>query len=193
MDDEMGGKSKQDEKRFKELTSKHTFSIRAPYARFNEDFKRLAILCGTSNDPDIITDPTGNTRILPIEVEEIYHTNYNNIDKDDLFMECYRCYHDGEEWQLNKQEIDTLKEMSEEFESTPYERELILKFFSVPSDEAQYTEKLTATDIKDIIERRTEQRITNIKRLGIELKKIFGKKRFYGGIGKYVVHIIPYS
>lgn len=191
MDDEMGGKSKQDEKRFKELTSKHTFSIRAPYARFNEDFKRLAILCGTSNDPDIITDPTGNTRILPIEVEEIYHDNYNNIDKDELFMEAYRCYIEGEEWQLNKLEIDTLKEMSREFESTPYERELIAQFFSVPSDE-KYSENLTATEIKDIIERKTEQKITNIKRFGIELKKIFGKKRFYGGIGKYNVHIMPY-
>lgn len=191
MDDEMGGKSKQDEKRFKELTSKHTFSVRAPYARFNEDFKRLAILCGTSNDPDIITDPTGNTRILPIEVEEIYHASYNSIDKDELFMECYRCYKDGEEWQLNKEEIETLKTMSEEFESTPYERELLAQFFSVPS-EGEHVEYLTATEIKDIIERRTEQRITNLKRFGIELKKMFGKKRITRGVGKYKVHLLPY-
>ena len=70
MNDEMGGKSKQDEKRFKELTSKAIFSLRAPYARNNEDFKRLAVLCGTSNDKEVINDPTGNTRILPVEVLE---------------------------------------------------------------------------------------------------------------------------
>ena len=86
MDDEMGGKSKQDEKRFKELTSKQVFSLRAPYARANEDFNRLALLCGTSNDPQIVNDPTGNTRILPIEVDFINHSEYNEIDKEELFM-----------------------------------------------------------------------------------------------------------
>lgn len=191
MDDEMGGKSKQDEKRFKELTSKHTFSIRAPYARFNEDYRRLAILCGTSNDPDVISDPTGNTRILPIEVIEIYHDNYNNIDKDELFMEAYRCYHAGEEWQLNKQEIEQLKKMSEEFESIPYERELIEQFFRIPEKTETY-DLMTATEIKDVIERRSEQKIQNMKRFGIELKKLFGKKTFVKGSGKYKVITLHY-
>jgi len=31
--DEMSGKNKTDQKRFKDLTSKHTFSLRAPYDR----------------------------------------------------------------------------------------------------------------------------------------------------------------
>lgn len=192
MDDEMGGKSKQDEKRFKELTSKHTFSIRAPYARFNEDFKRLALLCGTSNDPDIITDPTGNTRILPIEVTEIYRDNYNSIDKDDLFMEAYRMYHEGEEWQLNREEIEALKIISDEFESTPFERELILEYFRKPQKD-EPCEYLTATAVKEHIETRGVQKITNIKRLGIELKGIFGKKVFFKGVGVYKVYMLPYK
>ena len=41
MDDEFGGKSKKENKRFKELTSKHTFSIRAPYGRVSEDLIHL--------------------------------------------------------------------------------------------------------------------------------------------------------
>ena len=87
MDDEMGGKSKVDEKRFKELTSKSIFSLRAPYGRYNEDHKRLALLCGTSNDPEVINDPTGNTRILPINIISMDHEAYNAIDKDELLME----------------------------------------------------------------------------------------------------------
>src|SRR6478736_1306461 len=128
MDDEMGGKSKQDEKRFKELTSKSVFSLRAPYARHNEDFKRLALLCGTSNDPQLINDPTGNTRILPIEVLSIDHELFNSIDKDELFMEIYRAYESNEEWQLTKEELGKLNEVGRDFEQTPFERELILKF-----------------------------------------------------------------
>lgn len=174
MDDEMGGKSKQDEKRFKELTSKSTFSLRAPYGRHNEDYKRLAILCGTSNEEDVINDPTGNTRILPVRVQRIDHEAYNSIDKDELFMECVRAYESGESWQLSREELALLDAVGSEFETTPYERELILSNVSLPRAGA-YSSFCTATDIKDLIESRTKQRIFSMKRFGMELKKVFGK------------------
>jgi len=176
MDDEMGGKSKQDEKRFKELTSKSIFSLRAPYARSNEDFKRLAVLCGTSNDHEVINDPTGNTRILPINVISLDHELYNSIDKDELFMEAYRAYQDGEEWQLNKDELAALHAASNEFEGIPFERELLYKFFNKVGP-GQYGEWLTPTEIKDVIESNTKQKIINMKKFGIECKNLFGDKK----------------
>ena len=175
MDDEMGGKSKQDEKRFKELTSKSIFSLRAPYAKANEDFKRLAVLCGTSNEAQIINDPTGNTRILPIEVLSIDHELYNSIDKDELFMEAFRAYESGEEWQLNQEELRQLDKVGGEFTTVNYEKELISKFFGVVTNPNQFSEWLTTTEIKDLIEMNTKQKITNIRKLGMELTKIFGK------------------
>lgn len=176
MDDEMGGKSKQDEKRFKELTSKSVFSLRAPYARSNEDFKRLAVLCGTSNDPEIINDPTGNTRILPIEVISIDHELYNSIDKDELFMEAYRAYESGEEWQLSKEELAVLDNVGKDFQSIAFEQELILKFFK-SANNGGYSEWLTATEIKDHIEINTKQKIHSMRKFGMELTKIFGKSK----------------
>ena len=172
MDDEMGGKSKQDEKRFKELTSKNFFSLRAAYGRYNEDFKRLALLGGTTNEKAVINDPTGNTRILPVEVISINHDLYNSVDKDELFMELYRLYTSGEEWQLNKAEISVLKEVSGEFETIPFERELILKFFDVPTNGDG--RMMTATDIKEVIECNSRQKILSLKKLGTELKNLFG-------------------
>jgi len=177
MDDEMGGKSKQDEKRFKELTSKSVFSLRAPYARYNEDFKRLAVLCGTSNDPQLINDPTGNTRILPIDVLSIDHELYNSIDKNELFMEIYRAYQSNEEWKLNKEELDQLNNVGKDFEQTPYERELILKFFKKPEGGDGYPEWLTATEIKDVIELNTRQKIMSMKKFGSELRNVFGNPK----------------
>jgi hypothetical protein len=174
MDDEMGGKSKQDEKRFKELTSKQIFSLRAPYGRFNEDFKRLSLLCGTSNDPNIINDPTGNTRILPINVTSIDHELYNSIDKNELFMELYRTYQSGFEWQLSKSDLIELGLVSNEFEQIPYERELISQFFMHASN-GGFTEHLTSTEIKDFIETNSRQRILSIKRFGIELSNVLGQ------------------
>jgi len=177
MDDEMGGKSKDDEKRFKELTSKAVFSLRAPYARANEDFKRLAILCGTSNSKDIINDRTGNTRFLPVNVLTINHVLYNSINKDELFMELYRKFEAKEDWKFSKSEFETLSEVSEEFENINYERELILTFFKHPSEGGGIVEEMTATGIKDFIERSSKQTLKNLKLLGIELKKIFGASK----------------
>ena len=174
MDDEMGGKSKQDEKRFKELTSKTVFSLRAPYGRHNEDFKRLALLCGTSNDPSIINDPTGNTRILPVEVESINHELYNSVDKTELFMELVRLYESGYEWKLSENELVSLNDISAEFEVIPFERELIGKFF-LPETQAGYISYLTSSEIKDYIETNTKQRIMNMRKFGIELKTFFGQ------------------
>src|SRR5690606_15602992 len=137
-------------------------------------FKRLAILCGTSNDPEIINDPTGNTRILPIEVIGIDHQKYNSIDKAELFMEAFRAYEVGESWQLDKEDLAQLEIVSSEFESTPYEHQLITRFFKYPENSIT-GEYLTATDIKNHIETFTKQRILSLKKLGLELRKIFGK------------------
>jgi predicted P-loop ATPase len=183
MDDEMGGKSKHDEKRFKELTSKSWFSLRAPYGRHNEDFKRLAVLCGTSNLSDIITDRTGNTRFLPIDVLSINHAYYNNINKDELFMEAVRAYESGEDWLLTKEELSQLSQVSEEFESINNEKELVRYYFRAP-EEGEQGVKMTATMIKGHIERCSMQQIRNIRALGIELKSLFGSSKSHKSLGK---------
>jgi hypothetical protein len=175
MDDEMGGKSKHDEKRFKELTSKSIFSLRAPYARYNEDFKRLAVLCGTSNDQSIINDPTGNTRILPVRVLGIDHEAYNAIDKDELFIELVRMHESGYDWQLSKDQIIDLGSVSGDYETIPFERELIQKFFKRGELGGGYTEWLTSSEIKDYIETHTAQKIGNMRRFGIELVNVLGQ------------------
>ncbi len=175
MDDELGGKSKKDEKIFKELTSRNTFDLRVPYGRYNETFKRLAVLCGTSNPTEIMSDPTGNTRYLPVEVISINKELYNSVDKDELFMELIRAYESGEPWNLSNQEHEALTAVSSEFEEIPFERELINTHFENSGHGSPLN--FSATEIKDYIELHSKQKITNMKRFGIELKKIFGKSK----------------
>lgn len=178
MDDELGGKNASDSKHFKMLSSKDFFSLRAPYDKANMDYKRLALLCGTSNEKEIINDPTGNTRILPVEVISIDHEKYNAIDKDELFMEIVRAYESGEDWNFNKEESEKLSDTSEDFEGIHYERELILRYF-VPQDEAAgngFVEEMSATEIKDHIESQCDQRIFSLNKLGRECTSIFGHR-----------------
>lgn len=165
MDDEMGGKNKKEDKRLKELISKQTFSLREPYGRYNVELNRIALLCGTTNDEEILFDTTGNRRILPVYVEDISHQIYNSVDKTELFMELVMLYESGYNWKLSFEDIKTLSENTTRFEATSLEGELLNKYFQPGIDVA-----LTSTEIKIIIERNSGQRIY-IDRLCKELKR----------------------
>ncbi|WP_276133055.1 VapE domain-containing protein [Polluticoccus soli] len=169
MDDEMGGKSKKDERRLKELLSKQVFSLREPYGRNNVDLNRLAVLCGTTNDNEILSDPTGNRRILPINVQSIDHQAYNAIDKIDLIMEAYHLYKAGFDWQLNREDINMLSIHSSEFENYSIEYELINKYYVLPM--AGECLELTASEILIDLDQKTGMKL-QLNKLGKELKRI---------------------
>ena len=176
-DDEFGGKSKQEAKKLKELSSKQTFSIRKPYGRVHEDLTRYAVLCGTSNDDEVINDPTGNRRILPIMVSEIDWDAFNAIDKTDLFIEAFQEYKEkgADAWQLSRAEIAYLDKLAASNVQPTVEKEMFLKFFYVAESNEPSGEWLTNSEIKDHIEVRSKQHISSHK-LGAVLKSLGARK-----------------
>ena len=135
-DDEFGGKSKQEAKKLKELSSKQTFSIRKPYGRVHEELNRYAVLCGTSNDEEVINDPTGNRRILPIVVSETGWDAYEAIDKIDLFIEALHSHNlnGADAWQLSKAEVIMLNNHTMHNVQPAIEKEMLLNLFTIPLD-----------------------------------------------------------
>lgn len=187
MDDEMGGKSKKEEKHLKYLTSKDWFSLRKPYGKGNIDIRRLCVLCATTNDNEILSDPTGNRRMIPIHVYSIDNKKYNKINKTELWLEAFRLYHAGFDWELNTEDIAYLKTMESFFEVTVSETELIQKYFE-PGELL-----MTATDIKVYIEKHSQQRLS-IDRISKQLKKL-GFEQRHVKVGKstarkYLVNIL---
>lgn len=177
MDDEMGGKSKKEDKRLKELTSKQVFSLREPYGRNNVDLVRLANLGGTSNDLELLTDYSGNRRIIPVEVLGLIDfETYNKIDKRRLLIEAYLLYKAGFKWELDREDIAYLGQDTDEFQVAVSEAELLQQYFVEGKDE------MTATQIKVILEKHTQQRIS-LDRLGKELKRL-GYSQKHVKIGK---------
>ena len=76
---------------------------------------RYAVLCGTSNEEEVINDPTGNRRIIPINVTNINWDAYEAIDKAALWMELYHAYHDDpNSWMLTSTDIQYLNEKTEQ-------------------------------------------------------------------------------
>ena len=167
VDDEFGGKSKKDATKLKRMSSQQTFSIRMPYGRVSEDLLRLAVLGGTSNDAEVINDPTGNRRIIPINLLSFDFDSYLQIDKDKLFIELYNEWlKDKESWFLTKREIEYLNKANEKNIEVMSEVELINK--NIVNDP---TSKMTNTDVILELQKLHPTFKTNTKRMGQALKK----------------------
>jgi len=158
MDDELGGKSKQDAMKLKNITSKQWFSLRRPYGDHNEKILRLAVLCGTSNYKSVYTDPTGNRRVIPIEVVNINKELYNSINKKDLFMEMFKLYKDGFDWRIVHSDLELLNKDEDKYSIVVKERELLIRYF-IPNHECPNEERMSTTDICVDIENLTRQRV----------------------------------
>lgn len=177
MDDEYGGKSKQDAKKIKKISSKQTFTVRRPYGHVSEDLMRLAVLCGTSNEEEILNDPTGNRRIIPVNVTGFDLDKFDEISKVDLFMELFFKWREtGNQWMLTKSDIAVLKNSTKQHEQPSAENEIVLEYFSPAEKEGGNTVYLTNTMIKNIIEQQTQIKVNPYK-LGLALKSLgFYKK-----------------
>lgn len=185
MDDEFSGKSKFEAKKFKELTSKQHFSIRPPYGRVARDFNRIAVLCATTNDLNILNDPFENRRIIPINVLNIKKNEYNKIDKVALFMAFHDLYKSGWDWELSREDVKLLKDGSDQFQATNFEAELIDAHFELPHSATDTgAEWMTNTEIKTHIELISKQRVFNTNKLSAELK-LLGYEQTRRKTGRY--------
>jgi hypothetical protein len=168
VDDEFGGKSKKDATKLKRLSSQQTFSIRMPYGRVSEDLLRLAVLGGTSNDYEVINDPTGNRRVIPINIKSFDFALYDTIDKDKLFIEMYNLWIKNKEgWFLTAREVEVLNKTTIDNQDVIMEEELINK-------QLEYDPygTLTSSEIAIGLMQRNIGLKTNTKRIGMTLKKL---------------------
>lgn len=176
-DDEFSGKSKNEYKLLKQYASTQFFNLRQPYGRKFEDYRRYAVLCGTSNENEVINDPTGNRRIIPINLVNIDFSAYREVDKIDLLMEAYHIWKtEGDaSWQLNKGEIAQLSMSSADNEQVDTAAEALDVVFEKPT--AFEGTWMTATEVRDTIMKHLEVKFAE-NRLGIALGKAgFEKKK----------------
>ena len=177
LDDEYGGKSKREEKKLKEITAKEFINVREPYGRVSVDLRRLSVFCGTSNDTQIISDPTGNRRILPVHILDIDQSMYNRCDKEMLWHELKHLYDSGYDYTVLKSEINDLNENTEMFNASTPEEELIAVKFMIPSNSLS-GEWLTITEIINTMVADTKFNVMNNTRVGMLLSKNgYEKKR----------------
>jgi hypothetical protein len=118
---------------FRQVISSENLSIRRVYREDDEYIPRLATLCGTSNDKNIIPDPANNRRIIPIELAAPYNFGlYNSIDKSDALREAYYLYMNGFDCDLTGEEVAAIQS-KKDYEALNDCAEL-LKYLYKPGD-----------------------------------------------------------
>lgn len=146
VDDEYGGKSKKEFIKMKNISSKEWVNVREPYGRVTVDLRRLAMLGGTSNTLQLLNDPTGNRRILPIHITgNIDRKAYNECDKEMLLHELNDLYKSGFCYTVLEGDIKELNSNTDNFKESIAEEELIAQKLS--QGNAQAGEWLSITQI----------------------------------------------
>jgi predicted P-loop ATPase len=170
-DDEFSGKSKQDAKHMKRILSAPSFTLREPYGRNNVTLKRIATLCGTCNELDVLNDPTGNRRFIVFEVVgQFDYKLYNSIDKEQLFAQCVEFVNNGLTSDLEGDFVNLMEQVSEDFLEISIEEELLLQHFNANDTNVRTRQWMPTTMIKDYLEENSNQKLS-IKRLGQMLRK----------------------
>jgi predicted P-loop ATPase len=147
----------------------------------------MASLCATSNETQLLNDPTGNRRNIIFEVTgQFDYEKYNAIDKEQLFAQIKWMFDKGYKSALMPRMIEEINLYTGQHNSEIcIEAELVNMFYEEPGIHGQYDFR-TATQIKNHIESNSVQKIS-IKKLGMELKRLgYERVKVEGVYGYYI-------
>lgn len=156
----------------KHLLQKPVANLRKPYGTTVREMRRYASFIGTSNQKDLLTDPTGSRRFICIEVTAPIDTNVA-INYRQLYAQAMSLIYKGERYWLNDEDEAVLRRTNSEFEQiSPLEQLYQCCFSSACADEEG--EWLTAMEIFNYLQTRTRDKlaINKVSLFGRILRKL---------------------
>ena len=160
---------------------------RAAYAHYHEHRKHIASFCGTGNNLQFLSDPTGNRRWLPFEVTSILSPREHPFDYEGIYAQAYLLYKSGYQHWFTKREIEELNQHNRQFETPRLERELVNVYFRKPTQDESGV-FMTAARALQIISNGIAQKLS-AEQIGRAFSELgFQKKRLHNQRG-YLVEI----
>ena len=143
-----------------------------PYEKHIEERPHLASFVASVNGNDFLTDPIGNRRFLPFEVLAIDIDRAKTIPMDSVYGEAKALLKDGFRYWFNDEEIAELHRNSEAFQVYTAEMELLLCYFTFPTQAEKATKRfyMTNSEIVGYLSVYTRQQLSP-KRMGEALRK----------------------
>jgi len=106
---------------------------RAAYAHYHEHRPHIASFCGTGNNMQFLSDPTGNRRWLPFEVVSITSPRETPFEYEGIYAQAYALYKQGFQFWFSKSEMERLSAHNRQFETPRLESELVQLYFRKPT------------------------------------------------------------
>jgi predicted P-loop ATPase len=158
---------------------------RAAYAHFHEHRAHIASFCGTGNNVQFLSDPTGNRRWLPFEVESIESPRDHPFNYEGIYSQAYALYNAGFQYWFSRDEILKLQSHNKQFETPRLELELIDVFFRKPGV-GEYGEFMSVARALQIIGGNITQKL-NTYSLGRAFKDMGYERVVRNHIRGYIV------
>ena len=156
----------------KHILQKPVVNLRKPHATAVLEMRRYASFIATSNQKDLLTDPSGSRRFICIEVTGVIDTN-QPIDYEQLYAQAMYELEHGERYWFDQEEEMIMIENNREFEQNPPEEQLFFRYFRVV-ESCEEGEWLSSTEILETIQRYSSipMSIKSVNRFGRILKKL---------------------
>ena len=132
--EELDTMSPKDLNQLKAAVTMPSIDERAAYAHFHEHRKHIASFCGTGNNVQFLSDPTGNRRWLPFEVEHILSPRETPFNYEGIYRQAYTLYREGFQYWFSREEITRLSAHNRQFETPRLEHELVQMYFRKPGE-----------------------------------------------------------
>ncbi len=158
---------------------------RAAYAHYHEHRKHIASFCGTGNNTQFLSDPTGNRRWLPFEVESIISPREHPFNYEGIYSQALALYKSGFQYWFTKEEIQELNHHNKQFETPHLERELVSLYFRTPH-EGENGIFMTSARAIQLIGTGISQKL-NPTRVGLSFNELGYQRVRYHGIRGYLV------
>ena len=158
---------------------------RAAYAHFHEHRKHIASFCGTGNNVSFLSDPTGNRRWLPFEVESIVSPRDHPFCYEGIYSQALALYKSGFTFWFTKEEIQEQNRHNRKFETPRLEHELVDLYFRRPL-EHENSMFMTSSRVLQIIGSGITQKLS-ATRIGMAFNELGFKRVRYHGIRGYLV------
>jgi len=184
--EELDTMSPRDLNQLKAAVTMPSIDERAAYAHYHEHRKHIASFCGTGNNVQFLSDPTGNRRWLPFEIEQIRNPRDHPFNYEGIYSQAYRLYREGFQFWFDQDEIKRLSRHNEHYETPKQERELVDVYFRKPR-ELEGGEFMPVSRAMQIVGGNTVQTLSDV-RLGRAFRDLgFACKRNSQGRGYIVV------
>lgn len=95
---------RKDISQLKRFMSAQVDDYRPPYGRQVERYPRASVLVGTSNERQILNDPTGNRRFWIVPVNQRINITQLRSERDLIWASAVKLYTQGEQWWLTDTE-----------------------------------------------------------------------------------------